>query len=99
MQNTTAPVGRVKGTLDEQSIRLVGRIESPKEFESIVVKRSGDQVVRLGQVAVVQDFQRAQRPTRRTVQRERDLTQTCRALVTRDVPTDQVAALEDGATA
>ena len=29
-QNTTAPVGRVKGTLDEQSIRLVGRIESPK---------------------------------------------------------------------
>src|SRR4051812_5895554 len=55
MQNTTAPVGRVKGTLDEQSIRLVGRIESPKEFESIVVKRTGDQVVRLGQVAVVQD--------------------------------------------
>ena len=29
MQNTTAPVGRVKGELDEQSIRLVGRIESP----------------------------------------------------------------------
>ena len=28
-QNTTAPVGRVKGALDEQSIRLVGRIESP----------------------------------------------------------------------
>src|SRR3954462_7116034 len=55
LQNTTAPVGRVKGTLDEQSIRLVGRIESPKEFESIVVKRAGDQVVRLGQVAVVQD--------------------------------------------
>src|SRR3982751_5295923 len=55
MQNTTAPVGRVKGALDEQSIRLVGRIESPKEFENIVVKRTGDQVVRLGQVAVVQD--------------------------------------------
>src|SRR3954467_5495498 len=55
MQNPTAPVGRVKGVLDEQSIRLVGRIESPKEFESIVVKRTGDQVVRLGQVAVVQD--------------------------------------------
>src|SRR4051812_25549678 len=54
-QNTTAPVGRVKGTLDEQSIRLVGRIESPKEFNDIVIKRTGDQVVRLGQVAVVQD--------------------------------------------
>jgi HAE1 family hydrophobic/amphiphilic exporter-1 len=55
MQNTTAPVGRVKGNLDEQSIRLVGRIETPKEFEAIVVKRNGSQVVRLGQVAVVKD--------------------------------------------
>jgi HAE1 family hydrophobic/amphiphilic exporter-1 len=54
-QNTTAPVGRVKGELDEQSIRLVGRIESPKEFEDIVIKRSGNEIVRLGQVATVQD--------------------------------------------
>ncbi|MBX5462859.1 MAG: efflux RND transporter permease subunit [Steroidobacteraceae bacterium] len=54
-QNTTAPVGRVKGALDEQSIRLVGRIESPREFENIVVKRNGDEIVRLGQVAVVED--------------------------------------------
>ena len=54
-QNTTAPVGRVKGTLDEQSIRLVGRIESPREFNDIVVRRRGEEIVRLGQVAVVQD--------------------------------------------
>lgn len=54
-QNTTAPVGRVQGALDEQSIRLVGRIESPREFENIVVKRNGDEIVRLGQVAVVED--------------------------------------------
>lgn len=54
-QNTTAPVGRVKGTLDEQSIRLVGRIESPAEFNDVVVKRSGDEVVRLGQVATIED--------------------------------------------
>ena len=54
-QNTTAPVGRVKGPLDEQSIRLVGRIESPKEFEQIVLKRRGNEVVRLGQVASVSD--------------------------------------------
>jgi hydrophobic/amphiphilic exporter-1 (mainly G- bacteria), HAE1 family len=54
-QNTTAPVGRVKGALEEQSIRLVGRIESPREFENIVLRRSGDEVVRLGQVATVQD--------------------------------------------
>jgi HAE1 family hydrophobic/amphiphilic exporter-1 len=54
-QNTTAPVGRVKGELDEQSIRLVGRIESPSEFNDVVVKHQGDEVVRLGQVAMVED--------------------------------------------
>ena len=54
-QNTTAPVGRIKGELDEQSIRLVGRIESPREFEDIVLKRSGAEVVRLGQVATIED--------------------------------------------
>src|SRR5947207_2949786 len=52
-QNTTAPVGRVIGALDEQSIRLVGRIESPKEFDNIVIKRRGNETVRLGQVAEV----------------------------------------------
>jgi len=54
-QNTTAPVGRVIGSLEEQSIRLVGRIESPSEFERIVVKRRGDEIVRLGQVATIED--------------------------------------------
>ncbi|HUP29583.1 MAG TPA: efflux RND transporter permease subunit, partial [Usitatibacter sp.] len=55
LQNTTAPVGRVKGQLDEQSIRLVGRIETPKEFNDIVIKRRGNEIVRLGQVATVED--------------------------------------------
>ncbi len=71
-QNTTAPVGRVKGELDEQSIRLVGRIESPGEFEDIVLKRRGNEIVRLGQVATVQDgfaeiagYQPAQRHSER----------------------------------
>ncbi len=54
-QNTTAPVGRVKGIIDEQNIRLVGRIESPEEFNDVVVKREGSEIVRLGQVASVQD--------------------------------------------
>jgi hydrophobe/amphiphile efflux-1 (HAE1) family protein len=55
MQNTTAPVGKVRGTLEDQSIRLLGRIESPEDFTQIVVKRSGNELVRLGQVATVQD--------------------------------------------
>ncbi len=54
-QNTTSPVGRVKGPLDEQSIRLVGRIESPREFEQIVIRRRGNEVVRLAQVASIAD--------------------------------------------
>ena len=54
-QNATAPVGMVRGQLENQSIRLIGRIESPAEFEQIVVKRRGNEVVRLGQVASVQD--------------------------------------------
>ncbi|MFO1220740.1 MAG: efflux RND transporter permease subunit [Burkholderiaceae bacterium] len=54
-QNTTAPVGKVRGRLEDQSIRLVGRIESPGEFEQIVVRRRGDEIVRLGQLATVRD--------------------------------------------
>jgi HAE1 family hydrophobic/amphiphilic exporter-1 len=54
-QNTNAPVGRIKGELDEQNIRLVGRIETPREFNDIVVKRQGNEIVRLGQLATVED--------------------------------------------
>jgi hydrophobe/amphiphile efflux-1 (HAE1) family protein len=54
-QNTNAPVGKVRGNLDEKSIRLVGRIESPEEFQQIVVKRRGDEIVRLAQVAEIKD--------------------------------------------
>ena len=54
-QNTNAPVGKLRGNLEEESIRLVGRIESPDEFQNIVVKRNGDQIVRLAQVATIAD--------------------------------------------
>ncbi|MEO6277812.1 efflux RND transporter permease subunit [Roseateles sp.] len=58
-QNTTAPVGKVRGELEDQSIRLLGRLESPAEFEQMIVKRlvtaTGNTVVRLGQVAEVKD--------------------------------------------
>ncbi len=54
-QNATAPVGKVRGTLEDQSIRLVGRLESPAQFGQIVIKRRGNELVRLEQVATVQD--------------------------------------------
>jgi HAE1 family hydrophobic/amphiphilic exporter-1 len=55
MQNTNAPVGKVRGSLDEKSIRLVGRIERPDDFQSVVVKRRGDELIRLGQLATIED--------------------------------------------
>lgn len=54
-QNTNAPVGKVRGELDEKSIRLVGRIERPEDFQQVVVKRNGDELVRLAQVATIED--------------------------------------------
>ncbi|MES2786288.1 MAG: efflux RND transporter permease subunit [Pseudomonadota bacterium] len=53
--NTNAPVGRIVGPLNDQGIRLIGRIESPSEFGQIIVKRQGEQVVRLAQVAQTVD--------------------------------------------
>jgi multidrug efflux pump subunit AcrB len=54
-QNANSPVGKVRGKLEEESIRLVGRIESPEEFQNIVVKRFAGQIVRLAQVASITD--------------------------------------------
>lgn len=54
-QNMSAPVGKVRGDYEDQSIRLVGRIPSPADFDNIVVKQSAGELVRLGQVARVED--------------------------------------------
>jgi len=53
--NTNAPVGKLRSELDEKGIRLIGRIERPEDFSQIVVKRNGDQIVRLSQVAEIRD--------------------------------------------
>jgi HAE1 family hydrophobic/amphiphilic exporter-1 len=55
LQNLAAPVGRVTGSLDERSIRLLGRIESPAEFANLVITDRGGRLVRLGEVANVKD--------------------------------------------
>ncbi|HEX7185703.1 MAG TPA: efflux RND transporter permease subunit [Thermoanaerobaculia bacterium] len=54
-QNLAAPVGRIEGGLTEQSIRLRGRIETPEQFERLVVSTRAGQAIRLGQVADVVD--------------------------------------------
>jgi HAE1 family hydrophobic/amphiphilic exporter-1 len=54
-QNLAAPVGRVTGVLDERTIRLRGRLETPAEFEQMVIAQRGTQMVRLRDVARVYD--------------------------------------------
>jgi HAE1 family hydrophobic/amphiphilic exporter-1 len=54
-QNLAAPVGRLTGDLDERTIRLRGRLESPADFNDLVVSQSSGRVVRLGDVAEVRD--------------------------------------------
>jgi HAE1 family hydrophobic/amphiphilic exporter-1 len=54
-QNLAAPVGRVNTELSEQSIRLLGRLETPEEFEALAVATRNGRAVRLGQVATARD--------------------------------------------
>ncbi len=60
-QNLAAPVGHVQQGLEEQSIRLLGRLQDAADFESVVIKQMGDASVRLGQVARVEDGHAEQR--------------------------------------
>src|SRR6478609_347328 len=60
-QSLAAPVGRVVGAYDERSIRLHGRLESPQEYENLVVASRNGTLIRLGQVATVVDGVEEQR--------------------------------------
>ncbi len=106
-QNTTSPVGRVKGPLEEQSIRLVGRIESPAEFEQIVIRRRGNEVVRLAQVASIADgfaemsgfsVRNGHPNVAITVTRSRDASTVSVATKVRDLVTDLNKTLPKGTT-
>ncbi|WP_257462735.1 efflux RND transporter permease subunit [Archangium lipolyticum] len=54
-QNLAAPVGRLDAKLDETTIRLKGRLETPEDFARVVVAERNGQPIRLGQVAQVVD--------------------------------------------
>jgi HAE1 family hydrophobic/amphiphilic exporter-1 len=62
-QNLAAPVGRLNGQLDERSIRLLGRLDSPEDFSRLVVSEANGHLVRLGDVAVVRDATEEPRTT------------------------------------
>jgi HAE1 family hydrophobic/amphiphilic exporter-1 len=54
-QNLSTPAGRVTGQFQESSIRFLGRIEDPRDFENVVVSARGGRLVRLGDIADVID--------------------------------------------
>jgi len=54
-QNLAAPVGRINEALEEETIRLKGRLETPEDFANVVIAQRGGQSIRLGQVAQVKD--------------------------------------------
>ena len=60
-QNLAAPVGRLNGPLEERAIRLKGRLDTPADFDRLVVAERDGQVVRLGQIATVRDGTEEQR--------------------------------------
>ena len=60
-QNLAAPVGRLNGALDERAIRLKGRLDTPEDFEQLVVAERNGEVIRLGQVADALDGTEEQR--------------------------------------
>ncbi|HZL94386.1 MAG TPA: efflux RND transporter permease subunit, partial [Vicinamibacterales bacterium] len=54
-QNLASPVGRLAGQLDERTIRLKGRLDSPADFKQLVVSQQKGRVIRLGDLADVRD--------------------------------------------
>ncbi|HVJ26818.1 MAG TPA: efflux RND transporter permease subunit [Vicinamibacterales bacterium] len=55
VQNLAAPVGRLAGDLNERTIRLRGRLDSPADFKQLVVSESEGRIIRLGDIADVKD--------------------------------------------
>jgi HAE1 family hydrophobic/amphiphilic exporter-1 len=54
-QNLATPVGHVTGKRDERSIRFRGRLADVQGFQTLIVSRRGNQLVRLGEVATIRD--------------------------------------------
>ncbi len=53
-ENAEIPAGRVEGEGREFSVRTRGDLVTPEEFAAIIVRQTGDETVRLGDVAQVE---------------------------------------------
>jgi HAE1 family hydrophobic/amphiphilic exporter-1 len=55
LQNLASPVGRIESDYTERSIRLAGRLPEPQDFLRLVVAERNGRLIRLGEVATVED--------------------------------------------
>jgi hydrophobe/amphiphile efflux-1 (HAE1) family protein len=49
-ENVELPSGRIEGAAVELAVKTLSRLSTPAEFNDLVIKRSGDRVVRFGDV-------------------------------------------------
>ncbi|MCC6213339.1 MAG: efflux RND transporter permease subunit [Polyangiaceae bacterium] len=49
-ENLEIPAGRIEGGSLEVSLRTIGRLSTPEQFERLVVRRDGERVITLGDV-------------------------------------------------
>ncbi len=54
-QNLASPVGKLNGTLDERSIRLKGKLDTPEDFLALIIAQKNGRTIRLGEVATARD--------------------------------------------
>jgi multidrug efflux pump len=49
-ENVELPAGRIEGTTTELSIRALGLMTTPNEFNSLILRQTGDQIVRVSDI-------------------------------------------------
>ncbi len=53
-QNVELPSGRIEGNETEMSVRTLGKISSPQEFNDLIVKQNGDNIVRFSDIGTAE---------------------------------------------
>lgn len=49
-QNVELPAGKIAGNTSELSVKTVGRLRSEKEFDDMIIRSAGDQIVRFADI-------------------------------------------------
>lgn len=49
-ENVELPAGRIEGTATELTIRALGLMTTPQEFNSLILRQTGDQIVRVSDI-------------------------------------------------